>query len=392
MRLRRPRPRTRRGAALLAALALAAGCSSWRVEREGDGWELLRQRGVELDGDAWAASLSVAHGAVAERLGPFDSAVRAHAWTDAEGTPLELRPDVASDGALDPAPGLGPARVSAFHVRPDGDTGGRHPAEVYLASADVSAAVHELVHVRLAELDPQLPLWFEEGLASLYADGVVVDGRWHVDGLACWPWTELRRVELSDDELARLLALRAEDDYGARDNRLVHFVGWALVFDLANRRPQRPWRDWLAAFERAPDPVAEARVRLARSLDPETVRTWLGRLEHDDPAVRLATAKGTWKLGSATLIDRLLDALEDERDPTVRAALALNAVLAAGETEPGWFRWQRLRDEALPALRHNALPDPVEQDALRTWAEGLTDAALPTDPDGLLPFARLWRE
>ncbi len=393
MRLRRLRPLRPQNALLAACVLLAAGCSAWHVEREAEGWQLLRPRDVEIDGDAWADSFAIAHAAVQERLGPFDRPIRVHAWSGREGTPIDARPEIASDGLLAPAGDLGPARVSAFHVRPEDAHDARESAaEIYLVDTDPAAAVHELVHVRLAELDGELPLWFEEGLACLYADGLEVDGDWHVDGLACWPWTQLRGLELHDDELARLLALKAGDNYDARDNRLVHFVGWALVFDLARRRPQRTWREWYEAFERAPDPVAETRVRLDRTLDPNAVRDWLARLTHSNRGARLAAAKGTWKLASATVIDLLLDELEEERDPEVRATFALNALLAAGETKPGWFRWQRLREQALPVLVNASLPDPDEQRALRAWAASLGDSTSRALASDLEPFARLWRE
>jgi len=103
---------------------------------------------------------------------------------------------------------------------------------VYAGVAEPGTAVHELVHARLAEEDPDLPLWFEEGLACLMGDGFLDQEHWIVDGLACWPMRELREQKLGDGDLARLLALKAEDSLSARDNVLIHFVGWAVVFDL----------------------------------------------------------------------------------------------------------------------------------------------------------------
>jgi hypothetical protein len=46
------------------------------------------------------------------------------------------------------------------------------------AGADPSGPhrVHELVHARVSEENAKLPLWFEEGLASLFGDGALYDG------------------------------------------------------------------------------------------------------------------------------------------------------------------------------------------------------------------------
>src|SRR5262249_55123575 len=154
---------------------------------------------------------------------------------------------------------------------------------------------------------------FEEGLASLYGDGAIYDQRWIVDGLACWQLRELRDQQIDDVELAHLLALTARDDYDARENLLVHFVGWAIVFDARREVPDGDWSAWFSAFERGAaehGAVAEARARLTRTLDPASLNDWLERLRDPDPAVRFATAKGLWKLRNVDVIDRMLDALD----------------------------------------------------------------------------------
>jgi hypothetical protein len=258
--------------------------------------------------------------------------------------------------------------VRAFHVR-----GGANPFAadgVFLGTTEVGTVVHELVHARLAEERDDVPLWFEEGLASLLGDGAFFEGRWTVDGLACWPLRELRQQELSDADLERLLVLRPRDKPDPRDNLLVHFVGWAIVFDLAAERPDAGWRGWLATFRHGADiegTAAHARRRLERTLRRGLEAEWLTRLEDPDPAVRLAAARGTWKLRSRTAVDLLLDALEHEEQTEVRYALALNAFLAAPETRLGRSRWLRISRGALPVLRQAELPDPDEAEAARAF-------------------------
>ena len=364
MQIRRFGPHTLRDALLATCALWAASCSTWQVEHEAPGWRLLRQRDARIDSEAWVRSLATAHSAVEDQLGSFGRTVHAHAWT-ATSPPT----DTSADDE-------------------------RSPARVYFHGADTSAAIHELVRVRLAELDSELPLWFQEGLAVYFADGVEVDGAWHLDGLACTPWTELRDIEISDSALARLLHLKATDECSAGDKRLARFLGWALVFDSARREPNRSWSEWRDTLTRAATSVSAARTRLTRTLDPDTVRAWMRRLNGPDPAVRLSTAKGTWRLASAGVIDLLLDALRDERDPQARVTFALNALLAANETTPGWFRWQRLRDEALPALQSATLPDANEHRALRAWCTSFADPTFRPTPDerALAPLARLWRE
>jgi hypothetical protein len=286
--------------------------------------------------------------------------------------------------------------VRAFHVR--GGSQWFSSSGVFLGAADVGTAVHELVHARLAEQDQVLPLWFEEGLASLLGDGVLFEGVWEVDGLACWPLRELREERLDDGELEHLLAIEARDDYDERENLLVHFVGWAIVFDLARELPGGSWRAWLAAFEngaRLRGELAEARRRLERTLSWQTHAQWLNRLDQASPAARLATAKGIWKLFSRSAVDRLLDRLEIEEHPEVRFALALNCLLATGEMHLGQERWWRLRRLVFPVLRESQLADPREAEAasslyaaLRNWSpEGR--AALQAAIEAL---ARFWEE
>jgi hypothetical protein len=349
--------------ALVLALALSGGCASWRAVEVTDSWTLYAPPEVEVDPAPYGASLEPAFTAVEELLGPFHGRVRVHVWSGEEpGVPLPGHTEVQE------VPGIGPARVRAFHVR-----GGPNPFAadgIFLGTTEVGTVVHELVHARLAEEPGRVPLWFEEGLGSLLGDGCLYDERWVVDGLACWPLRELRQQDLDDADLERLLALRASDHPDPRDNLLVHFVGWAIVFDLREELPAADWREWLSAFERgvaAEGLVAHARRRMDRTLRPDLELEWLSRLTAPDPAVRLAAAKGTWKLRSRAAIDLLLDALGREEQPEVRYALALNVFLAAPETRLGRSRWNRIRREALPVLRAAELGDPADVVAARAF-------------------------
>jgi hypothetical protein len=345
------------------ALATSAGCATWRPIEVTDTWTLYGPPEREIDPEPYDRALEPAFAAVEEHLGRFEHHVRIHAWSGEEpGVPLPGHTEVQE------IPGIGPARVRAFHVRR-----GINPFAadgVFLGTTEVGTVVHELVHARLAEQPGQVPLWFEEGLASLLGDGCVYEDRWVVDGLACWPLRELRQQELSDGDVARLLSLRASDRPDPRDNLLVHFLGWAIVFDLAQQLPDGDWRAWLDAYDHGVESegeVAHARARMDRTLAEGRELEWLGRLTSPDPAVRMACAKGAWKLRSRAAIDLLLDALERESEPSVRFALALNVFLAAPETRLGRARWLRVREIALPVLRDPPLADPLDVEAAREF-------------------------
>jgi hypothetical protein len=285
--------------------------------------------------------------------------------------------------------------VRAFHVR----GGGRlfSPTGVFLGTTEVGTAVHELVHARLAEMSREVPLWFEEGLASLLGDGAWFEGRWVVDGLACWPLRELREQSLGHAELERLLEITARDDYDARENLLVHFVGWAIVFDLCRSDPDGPWTDWLEEFEqgaRLRGRTAQARYHLGRTLDDTTGHQWLARLADEDPGVRLAAAKGTWKLRSESTVDLLLEALEHETEPEVRFGLAINALLTSGETRLGRSRWRRLMSTVFPTLRQAELPQPAEQSAAQDLYRAMRYGSRRRgrSQEAIESLARFWEE
>ena len=376
----------------LAALILT-GCAAWRPAVEADDWTLYVREGDAVATDRFTAALEPAVAAVEARLGPFERPVRVHAWHGGLDLQTGNRGRIvaeADEALVQEVAGIGPMRVRAFHARGGGPFSPT-PAGVFLGEPDAGSAVHELVHARLVELSPDLPLWFEEGVATLLGDGALVDGEWVTDGFACWPWRELREERLDAAELARLTALTARDEHSVRDNLLVHFVGWALVFDLAREAPGAEWSEWLATA-RAEDPERLAE-RVARTLDEVTVEAWLTRLDDPDPGVRLAAARGTWKLGSEDVLARLERALRSERDDRVRAALVINALAAAGKTRVSWSRWQWLRREAVPALAELELTDPTEARALRTlhaaYEAGRTDAETRAALDALAAY---WEE
>lgn len=360
MNLRRP---------LLAAglfALLATGCTTWREAEVHAGWSLYTRPGETVEVEEFRGAIEPAFAAVEQRLGPFERPVRIHAWNGGVemegGTRGRITTD--GDGALAEVPGIGPARVRAFHS--SGDGGFLSPGGVFVGTADVGTSVHELVHARLAEVAPDLSLWFEEGYAMLLGDGALHRGEWVVDGLACWPWRELREQELDDEELRRLLRLPLGAEHTVRENVLIHFLGWAIVFDLHRESGSRDWRELLALHRGAADPIEDALVRLHRTLADETPLEWLERLDDPDPAVRLAAARGTWKLHSSRVQLRLLEALRDEDDPEVQACLAVNALATAGQIrlgrrQSGWM-WRTV----FPVLRLTELEDPDETSALRT--------------------------
>ena len=345
---------------LLGVCALVlTGCSTpWRAAQSSAAWTLYVRDGSRAELAPFEESLDAAFEAVEAEMGPFERRVKIHAWDD------ELEPNLALRSEMEDVPGIGPARVRAFHVR-----GGANlfaATGVFLGTPEVGTAVHELVHARLAEESFRVPLWFEEGLASLLGDGACFDDRWVVDGLACWPLRELREERIDDAELLRLLDLSARDDNDARENLLVHFVGWAIVFDLALEDPDGTWRQWMDTYERGcrhEGRLTHSRRRLERTLRHSTHETWLERLSDPDAGTRLAAAKGTWKLRSRTAVDCLLDALESEEDPQVRYGLALNAFLATTEMRIGRSRGIRMRELVFPVLRRPQLPDAKEQTA-----------------------------
>jgi len=351
------------------ALALCLGlasCTSWQREEEFEGWTLYVRSGEEISSEDFVRAVQPAFESVEAHLGDFEQDVRVHAWVGGVVMRDGARGSIttSSDGTIADVPGIGPARVRAFHAR--GSNSLFSPSGVFVGAADPGTAVHELVHARLAEEEPDLPLWFEEGFAMVMGDGALFEGDWVVDGFAPWPWRELREQRLDDEVLAGLLEVDSGEAHSVRDNVLVHFVGWAIVFDLYREHEVLDWRELRAHFDSAPHPLCEARRRLERTLEDGTPEEWLERLEHEDPGVRLATARGTWKLHSTRIQRKLLGALREEEHPEVQASLAVNALATAGQVrvgrrQSGWM-WRRV----FPVLRLTTLPDSEETSALRT--------------------------
>ena len=280
-------------------------------------------------------------------------------------------------------------RFRKLHVLLPSGTLLRFPEEADLPVLNIKEAFTSGKETLLIYL--ALPLWFEEGVASILGDGVAWRGRWQVDGLACWPLRELREEELSDEHLAELLALRASDACSVRDNVLVHFVGWAIVFDLYRETGALDWRAWYERFDHGA-PVQDARRRLAASLAAGTVDAWLAHLSDPDPGRRVAAAKGTWKLRSLPAFERLVEALEAETDEEARVALAVNALAAAGEVSAPWGTRRRLDRAVQVVLREARLADPDEERALRELERAYRRFDGQQAQRALEGLARFWEE
>lgn len=332
-----------RGAGLAGVALLLSGCANWQYVRSGEDWSLYVKPGGNVNVQSFESLLDPAIVAVEAELGPFRMPVRVHAWDGgvqlSSGTQGKIQD---GDGAGIVESELGTARVRAFHVRRDSfGMGG-----IFLGEASPGSAVHELVHARLAEL-PRVPLWFEEGLAMFYGDGELVrppgaPAYWVRDGLCAWPRAMLREDRPNPAELAHILTLRSGEDHTIEENLLVHFVGWALVFDLYRQDPRGSWQDWLRTFELDPSTAYE---RIDRSLDRGTLLVWLNEgLSDPEAGVRKATARGTWRGAHSASLQMLSSALRHEDDPEVRATLAINLLAAAGQGRfAGMGRWNGLR-------------------------------------------------
>jgi len=352
-------------------LGLALGCATWRPALEREGWTLYRAGSADVQVDAFEGALAPAFAFVEDQFGAFERRVRVHAFhgaVDLERGRRLVTDDASGQpgpGAVYDVPGIGPARVQAFHARGGGVL---NRDGIFLGAPDVGTSVHELVHAWYADRDVHLPLWFEEGVATFFGDGILAGGRWVVDGVAWWPMRVLREDRqkggLDDAVLADLLGATPRERSDVRRNVLVHFVGWAIVLDLARETGSRDWRVWQAAFDWSA-PLADARRRLDRTLEPETEDAWLERLGDPDPAVRVATAQGIWKLRSRSVLLRLVDALQVERDPEALVCFAVNLLASAGELDLSWRDWRRISTPLARALRNPNLADPNENDAAR---------------------------
>jgi hypothetical protein len=383
--------RTRWVLALGPIALVLAGCSSWRTVGDYDGWTLHGEKGKEVDASRFQAAIGPAKSAVEEILGPFEKSVRVYAWSGEAG-PETSGAHVILDGEGGPVqdvPGIGPARVRAYHARGDDLFG--PPSGIFLAAPEGGTAAHELVHARAAEENLELPLWLEEGVACLIGDGFLDRDRWVVDGLSCWPLRELQAQSISDGDLARILSLGASDPASPRENVLAHFVGWAIAFDLYREEGRIDWQGWRKRYEKGLA-LAEARKRLDRTLDPATSLAWMDRLRDPRREIRLATAKGVWKLRSTAIATALLEALEDEKDPEVRVGFAINLLACAGEARLPDVLTGRLWRAAWPALRRADLVDPAESRAARDLVHSFRFRSNQSSQEPLLALRRFWAE
>ena len=135
----------------------------------------------------------------------------------------------------------------------------------------------------------------------------------------------------------------------------------------------------------------DAARRLDRTIAIETPNRWMNRLKDDDAAVRFATAKGTWKLQNIVIVDALLVALEREKDPEVRIAMAVNLLAASNDLPLSPPTALRVHAQAQQAMRDPELRDPAEQRAIQQLFEGHANGS-GVPPDALDALRRFWAE
>ena len=364
-----PRKRHTRRAPLLSACATLAAmtltsCTSWVPAGDYEGWTLYVEDGSTVDNEAYCGAFDAAFIAVEEVFGPFVDNVDVHAISGSVDLQSGNRGTITGEeGVVEVVEGIGATVVPAFHA--GGGGGLFSPSGIFVATPATGTAVHELVHARVAELELSLPLWFEEGVAAIMGDGIERGGRWVVDGFSFWPWVELREERPTKAELDRLLSLTSKHDHSVRENVIVHFVGWAVVFDCMRETGDLDWRRWLEESRSVEDLTSWAFARMERTLEVDTMLTWLDRVEDEDPAVRLAAARGAWKVGNEDVIMLLLDQLEREEDGEVKACLAINALASLGRVDASREVERRLWPTVLRALRRVELPIEEEQTAAR---------------------------
>ena len=347
---------------LLLAFGLS-GCTAWQPAAEFEGWTLYIEDGAEVDMDRYSSTFDVAFEAVEDHFGLFTDNVAVHAISGSVSLTSGNRGSITGEeDAVEYVDGIGATLVPAFHAHGGGFF---EPSGIFVATPAVGTAVHELVHARVVELGLDLPLWFEEGAATILGDGIERDGRWVMDGFSFWPWLELRADPPTDDELRELLEISSKASHSVRDNVLVHFVGWAILFDCLREYDSFEWELWLAEYNESEDPFLWARTRLDRALEESTMLDWMLRVEEEDPATRLATARGSWKPGDERIVKLLLDQLEIEEDDEVKVCLVVNAMASMGRGDISSRVERRLWSRGLRALREVELPDKGEEEAAR---------------------------
>ena len=147
---------------------------------------------------------------------------------------------------------------------------------------------------------------------------------------------------------------------------------------------------WKSRYANSID-LQEARRRLEHTLEPGTALAWLDRLDDPRPGVRLAAAKGVWKLRSPEVVSRLLDALRKEQDANVKVGLAINALAAAGEMRLPPSLNRRMWSLAGPAIRRAKLDDPAEQAATVQLSRSFWIGGQSAQPP-LQALRRFWAE
>lgn len=377
--------------ALAACLALTLGsCSSWRQVQRYDSWTLYELPSNPIHAGTWERAFNPAMTSVESILGPFKTPVAVHAWHGSVGIDGPRRTVVldAAETGTQEVRGIGPARIQAWHSRGGnlGSDGG-----IFIAAPETSTALHELVHAHFSEREIELPLWFEEGVATLLGDGCMYDGEWYLDGLAHWPMRELREDTPRAGELRDLLDVSSGAATSMESNVLVHFVGWAIVFDLYQETGELDWKLWYERFDWNA-PLADASRRMARTLDSKTLALWLERLKSPVPGRRFAAACGAWKTRQGNTTQLMLDALEVETDTDVRVALALN-LLASTEAQPGYTKeWRRRRRLIIETFREVSLPEPDENDAIKVILATFLGSRNQDYNQSLAALSRFWSE
>ncbi|HIG86101.1 MAG TPA: hypothetical protein EYQ25_03575 [Planctomycetes bacterium] len=377
---------------LTVLILTSVGCATWRTVGSYEGWSLHEARHGNVDAAHWQAQVEPAKAAVEAWMGEFQVPVQVHALDQ----PVHLTDDgqgiVHAAETYQDVPGLHQTEVRGYHLRGNGRS---QAGLIFVRDPNSPTLVHELVHARLAEDEEELPLWFEEGIASLLSDGLMFEGRWIRDGFSAWPWSELRTRRPDGIELLNILELQPTSSSSVRENVLAHLVGWALVFDLWRETHSDDWHVWQAAFDWE-HPLQDAQRRLNRVLSTAVPAEWLrARLASNNRGVRLAALRGSWKIACPKVGTVLLNALEQETDSEVRVALAIN-ILASGKgiasTSAGLLQ---AHERAKLALTRSPLPIPSENLAVQRLVLALVDAAPGTDPNAgaaLESLRRFWDE
>ncbi|MDE0904398.1 MAG: HEAT repeat domain-containing protein [Planctomycetota bacterium] len=357
----------------LTILILAtAGCATWRTVGSYEGWSLHEASPNLIQEDPWRVQVEPAKAAVEAWLGPFQNPVQIHALAG----PVHLTEDgqgvVHAAEASQPVAGMHQTEVRGYHLQ---GTDPSQAGKIFVRDPSLPTLVHELVHARLAEDQNKLPLWFEEGVACLLSDGLMFEEHWVRDGFAAWPWAELHARRPDGLELQDILDLDSMSASSVRQNVLAHLVGWALVFDLWRETRSDDWNTWYAAFDWK-HPVQDAQRRLDRVLSGPVPGEWLrARLTSSNGGVRLAALRGAWKLASPEVGAILLGALEMEKDPEVRIALAVNLLASGTQVAADGGGLLHIHECARTALSQSSLPVLSEALAVRALLLALEDAA-----------------